>query len=263
MKQLRNSSPGPDNVHNRCLKNCTDLLLQFITTLFNAVLDCGHIPDIWKKANIILLLKPKKENHLPSSYRPISLLSCVGKLLERIVKQRLMLELNQRKILPIHQAGFRPRKSSLYNVVRLERYAAEQLQRSRHSAVIFFDIKAAFDSVWHDGLITKLVDLRLSPPIINYAVSFLTSGNALIELDNIVSRPFTLSSGTPQGSPLSPLLYILYTADSMSSIPQHTEHGLYADDTALWTASSQIKSLTQRLQQSVETFESWCRSWKL
>jgi hypothetical protein len=111
MKQLRNSSPGPDNVHNRCLKNYTDLLLHFITTLFNAVLDCEHIPDIWKKANIILLLKPKKENHLPSSYRPISLLSCVGKLLERIVKQRLMLELNQRKILPIHQAGFRPRKS--------------------------------------------------------------------------------------------------------------------------------------------------------
>jgi hypothetical protein len=128
MKQLRNSSPGPDNVHNRCLKKYTDLLLQFITTLFHAVIDCGHIPDIWKKANIILLLKPKKENHLPSSYRPISLLSCVGKLLERIVKQRLMLELNQRKILPKHQAGFRPRKSSLYNVVRLERYAAEQLQ---------------------------------------------------------------------------------------------------------------------------------------
>jgi retron-type reverse transcriptase len=144
-----------------------------------------------------------------------------------------MLELNQRKILPTHQAGFRPRKSSLYNVVSLERYAAEQLQRKRHSAVIFFDIKAAFDSIWHDGLITKLVDLRLSPEIINYVVCFLRNRNAFIVLDNIVSRPFNLSSGTPQGSPLSPLLYILYTADSMNGIPQHTEHGLYANDTAI------------------------------
>jgi hypothetical protein len=86
MKQLRNSSPGPDNIHNRYLKNYTDLLLQFITTLLNAVIDYGHISDIWAKAHIIFVLKPKKENHMPSSYRPISLLSCVGNLLESSFK---------------------------------------------------------------------------------------------------------------------------------------------------------------------------------
>lgn len=74
---------------------------------------------------------------------------------------------------------------------------------------------------------------------------------------------FNLMSGTPQGSPLSPLLYIIYTADSMNGIPSHTEHGLFADDTALWTSCSQVKSLSNRLQQSVQAFESWCNSWKL
>jgi len=266
IRQLRNSSTGPDNVHNRCLKNHSKLLVQHLTKLFNAILKRGHIPAMWKKANIIVLLKPKKDKQHPSSYRPISLLSCLGKLLEKIIKQRLMLEIERRNILPQHQAGFRPGKSTTYNIVRLERFAESHLKnpiRRRHSAVILFDIKAAFDSVWHDGLIYKLNDLRLPRYIINYLISFLHNRTAAIEIENVLSRPFNLMSGTPQGSPLSPLLYILYTADSMNDIPPHTEHGLFADDTALWTSGHTLKNLTARLQQSIDAFESWCKSWKL
>ena len=188
------------------------------------------------------------------------------KLLEKIIKQRLMLELERRNILPKHQAGFRPRKSTVYNIVRLERFVEKHLRssaRRRHSAVILFDIKAAFDSVWHDGLIYKLNDLRLPRYIVNYMISFLQHRTASIELENILSRPFQLMSGTPQGSPLSPLLYIIYTADSMNGIPSHTEHGLFADDTALWTSCTSTAFLSNRLQNSIEAFESWCNSWKL
>ncbi|CAF3561056.1 unnamed protein product [Rotaria sp. Silwood1] len=135
--------------------------------------------------------------------------------------------------------------------------------RRRHAAVILFDIKAAFDSVWHDGLIYKLNELRLPQYLTNYLISFLQNRTAAIEIENILSRPFNLNSGTPQGSPLSPLLYIIYTADSMNGIPEHTEHGLFADDTALWTSSNTITSLSSRLQQSIDEFQSWCNSWKL
>ncbi|CAF1413612.1 unnamed protein product, partial [Rotaria sordida] len=157
-----------------------------------------------------------------------------------------MLELERRNILPQHQAGFRPGKSTVYNIVRLERYAEGQLRRPsrrRHSAAILFDIKAAFDSVWHDGLIYKLNDYRLPRYIINYLISFLQNRTAAIEIENVLSRPFNLKSGTPQGSPLSPLLYIIYTADSMNGIPTHTEHGLFADDTALWTSGNTMTIL--------------------
>ena len=147
IKQLRNSSPVPDNIHNRCLKNFTKLLIQYLTNLFNAMVNVGYIPDMWKKANIILLLKPNKDKQQPSSYRPISLLSCLGKLLERIMKQRMMNVLNRRNILPQHQAGFRPKKSTMYNIVRLGSYVKSQQKQRRHAAAIFFDIKAAFDSV--------------------------------------------------------------------------------------------------------------------
>jgi hypothetical protein len=263
LKQLPNSSPGPDNIHNRCLKNYTTLLVHNLVNLFNAIITAGHIPMIWKNANIILLLKPKKDKNQPSSYRPISLLSCIGKLLEKIIKQRLTNELENRNILPEHQAGFRRGKSTIYNITRLERHAHEQLAKKRHSAVIFFDIKAAFDSVWFEGLIYKVHDLRLSEYLIRFVVAFLESRTASIELENILSRPFSLRSGTPQGSPLSPLLYIIYTADSMSGISNNTEHGLFADDTALWTSSNTVVNVCHRLQQSVDEFQRWCVAWKL
>jgi hypothetical protein len=125
IKQLRNSSSGPDNIHNRCLKNHTKLLIFHLTNLFNMIMKMGYIPNMWKKANIILLLKPKKDKHHPASYRPISLLSCMGKLLEKIIKQRLLNVLERRKILAEHQAGFHPRKSTLYDIIRLERFANE------------------------------------------------------------------------------------------------------------------------------------------
>lgn len=263
IKQLRNSSTGQDNVHNRCLKNYTELLVKHLTDLFNQILIQGHIPKMWKQANIIVLLKPNKDKQSPSSYRPISLLSCLGKLLEKIIKSRLMLEVERRQLLPQHQAGFRSKKSTINNIVRLERYAKDNLIRSRHSAVIFFDIKAAFDSVWYDGLIYKINDFNLPPYLTNYLISFLNDRTANIEFESTLSRPFKLKSGTPQGSPLSPILYILYTADSMNGIPDHTEHGLFADDTALWTSSNTTSSISSRLQQSVVAFEKWCRCWKL
>ena len=171
--------------------------------------------------------------------------------------------LNRRNILPQHQAGFRPKKSTMYNVVRLERYVTSQQEKRKHTAAIFFDIKAAFDSVWHDGLIYKFNDLRLPQYITKYLISFLDKRTAVIELDNTLSRLFTLNSGTPQGSPLSPLLYIIYTADSMNGIPKHTEHGLFADDTALWTASQILSKLNATLQIAINEFEKWCQSWHL
>ncbi|CAF4488970.1 unnamed protein product [Rotaria socialis] len=160
-----------------------------------------------------------------------------------------MLELERRNILPEHQAGFRPGKSTIYNTLRLERYAQSQprcARPRRHSAIILFDIRAAFDSY-----------------IINYLISFLKNRTAAIEIGVFLSRQFNLKCDAPQGSPLSPLLYIIYTVDSMNKIPTHREHGLFGDNTALWTLAKTMTSLSFRLPQSVDAFEIWCKPWKL
>ncbi|CAF4400003.1 unnamed protein product [Rotaria sp. Silwood2] len=90
-----------------------------------------------------------------------------------------------------------------------------------------------------------------------YLISFLQNRTASIEIENSLSKLFHLNSGTPQGSPLSPLLYIIYTADSMNGLPEHTQYGLFADDTALWTSSNTTSSLSSRLQQASDAFQSW------
>ena len=133
LKHLPNSAPGPDNVHNRCLKNFTNSLIDHLLKLMNASLILGYVPRAWKTAFIILLLKPGKDRTHVSSYRHISLLSCVGKVLEKIIKQRFISELNHRNILPRHQAGFLEGKSTMYNILRLSRCARQALDKNHHA----------------------------------------------------------------------------------------------------------------------------------
>jgi hypothetical protein len=137
LKHLPNSAPGPDHVHNRCLKNFTSSLIDHLLELMNASLTFGYVPRSWKTAFIILLLKPGKDKTQVSNYRPISLLSCVEKILEKIIKQRLTIELKRHHILPRHQAGFIEGRSTMYNILRLNRCAQQTLDRSHHAAVIF------------------------------------------------------------------------------------------------------------------------------
>jgi hypothetical protein len=153
--------------------------------------------------------------------------------------------------------------ATLYNILRLNRCARQALDKSHHAAVIFFDIKSAFDSVWQDGLIYKMKDFRLPDYLIHWTISFLYKNTAQIELENQLSRPFEHNSGTPQGSPISPLLYIIFTADSMNATPFGVDYGLYADDTAIFTSSNTTSRVRDRLQESIEGFEKWCASWKL
>jgi hypothetical protein len=106
-------------------------------------------------------------------------------------------------------------------------------------------------------------DFRLPKYLIRWTISFLYQRIAHVELENQLSRPFELKTRTLQGSPISPLLYIIFTADSMNSIPFGVDYGLFADDTAIFTSSNTTSTVRNRLQESINEFEKWCSSWKL
>ena len=263
LDNLGNTAIGHDCVHNKCLKRYTRLLVAHLLALYNSSFALGYVPSAWKLAHIILIHKPDKDPQEPSSYRPISLLSCVGKVMERIVKHRLNQHAEENRLLPEYQAGFRQKRSTTDNLLQLKHNIDLALDRNRHAALITFDIKGAFDVVWHQGLLWKLKEMKVPNYLWFWIHLFLLHREAKIEYKASVSSTFLLQRGTPQGSPLSPLLYILFTADSLTTIPTYTHANLFADDTCIWSDSNTITNLRMRLQESVDLFVGWCNRWKL
>ena len=262
---LGNTAVGHDGIHNRCLKNGTKLLFQHLVKIYYSSLSIGFIPEAWKLGHVVLLPKPEKNPHEVQSYRPITLLSCLGKLIERIIKHRLTLFAESHNLLLNNQAGFRKGRCTNDNLLHLTHDVSSNLHQSRKVALVVFDIKQAFDSVWHNGLLFKLKQMRTPDYLWQWCKQFLNGRTSLIELNSSISDTFELRRGNPQGSPLSPLLYILYTSDSLLSIPNHTISNLFADDTVLclWSSAPTTRRLQIRLQESIDAFSSWCHMWKL
>ena len=143
-------------VHNRLLIAACQIIAQPLTSLFNKSLENGLFPESWKRANVIPIYKQKGEKSSYKNYRPISLLSCVGKLLEKCVQKHLVNFLNENNIITASQSGFTSGDSTTYQLLSISDDFLSALDRSTSTQAIFFDISKAFDKVWHRGLIHKL-----------------------------------------------------------------------------------------------------------
>ncbi|CAH2075518.1 unnamed protein product, partial [Iphiclides podalirius] len=152
------SAPGPDNISNKILKALPGPLICLLATIYNTLLSSCSFPDDWKEATVIGIRKPNKPANQPSSYRPISLLSCLGKLYERLLLNRLNEHVFTNGLLPAEQFGFRARHSCPDQLFRLTEHILKGLNHPKHisTGALFFDIAKAFDKVWHNGLLYKL-----------------------------------------------------------------------------------------------------------
>ena len=149
----RGKAPGPDNIHNEVLRLDTiTSLFHHLAWLFTTSIQIGYIPTAWKLATLHMLLKPDKLPSLTTSYRPISLLSSVMKLFERVIEQRLRSYLEDIGFINKYQSSFRPNMSTDDHLFRLFQSIMESFNRGEHVVADFLDVEKAFDNVWHDGL---------------------------------------------------------------------------------------------------------------
>jgi len=229
-----------------------------LTTLFNAALSLGHHP--WRDAKIVPIPKPNKADYrLGKAYRPISLLECCGKLLEKIVAKRILLEGNQFHLFPPSQFGSRD-FHSVTDAAMCLTHSIQSCVRTGHvGALILFDIQGFFDNL-HVGRLTQLVaSLGFPPSLCNWVRSFLTDRRVTMSINGEPSPELVLNHGTPQGSPLSPLLSAIYLIPLLRLAESWKFHGLstYIDDGSIFATGPTHKIATDRAASALRSMTEW------
>jgi hypothetical protein len=166
-------TPGPDGIPNRALKHLPLSIVSLLVVLFNAILQTQYFPVAWKHARVFSILKPGKDQALPSSYRPISLLKTIGKLFEKILLPRILHEVNGCGLLRDEQFGFRPKHSMALQLARLVKRVSRNFGEKRLTGAVFLNVAKAFDNVWVAGLLYKLTNLHFPSYLVKAISSYL------------------------------------------------------------------------------------------
>jgi hypothetical protein len=217
---------GLDNIATEQITHFGPITRKWLLQLYNQCLSTHRLPKTWKKAHILALLKPGKDPSVAKSYRPISLLSHLYKLFERLLLNRIGPIIDD--LLIDEQAGFRPGKSTTSQVLNLTQYIEDGFEEGKVTGAVFVDLSAAYDTVNHRSLLHKILEITKDINLTELIESMLANRYFFVELGGKKSRWRKLKNGLPQGSVLAPLLFNIYTNDQPKT--EGTRRFIYADD---------------------------------
>lgn len=265
LKLRRNTTPGKDKITNKALVNLDDTSIKVLTDYMNECWADSHLPKEWKEAEVRLLPKPGKTPCI-DNLRPISLTSCVGKLMEHVVLQRLQNYLENTDRIPHTMFGFRPKLSTQDILLQLKKEIFETASKDTPKAILTLDLKGAFDNVAHTAILRNLASLDCGERTYGYIKDFLTAREAILKVGDLQSDPHKYGSrGTPQGAVLSPILFniaMINLPAKLGSIPD-IKHGLYADDITIWIAKGSAGEMQEKLQQAADIVHKYAKECTL
>ena len=173
----------------------------------------GTIPEDWLHSFLGVVPKPGKDHKALNGYRIITMQNTIGKLLEKIIARRVAKDLEERKVLPATLGSYRKGKDTWANAAIFAYDTYEGFQRKEDTIAIALDLEDAYNRVCFKKLMEQLVKADVNPYIIQWIARTLVKRTVALRLGDWVSDPLTISPGLPQGSPLSPVMFNIYTAD--------------------------------------------------
>ena len=222
---------GPDLINNRILREIAESVSPVLTDLFNTSLLVAKVPDIWKQSNVSPVFKKDDKTNV-ENYRPISLISSVGKTFEKVVHKHVHNFILANQIITPFQSGFMPGDSTVNQLTDMYNTFCRALDEGKEVRVVFCDISKAFDRVWHHGLLAKLYHYGITGKLHNRFENYLTDRIQRVTIPGGNSEWVKINAGVPQGSILGPLLFLLYINDIVHEI--NSSIRLFADDTSIY-----------------------------
>ena len=220
-----------DAISNEMLKHLPENFLIFLYFIFQKCWIDRNLPQMWKQSIVVPIRRQGRSRHVCGSYRPIALTSHVGKLMERIVLNRLVHYCEKNGTIPVNQADIRQGRSTVDHPIKLTTQVKHQFARRKLSLQPFCDIEKAYRQVWHSRLLYKLTSISLWGNLFNYIKTFLGDIFIRVNVGNDYSNPGTLQMGIPQRSVISPLPLNTLLNDLPKVVSHNVEVVQDTDDT--------------------------------
>lgn len=261
IKDMKNTSPGYDDVNMKIIKECNNVMSPFLTFIINKCFAEGCFPKQLQVAKIIPIYK-KGEKSKHCNYRPISILPSISKIFEKIFATRLTDYFNEYSLFTSCQYGFRPKYSTDLAIYNLCQSIYDTLDRKSKQITVFCDLTKAFDTISHNILLKKLVSYGIRGKANDFIRSYLSSRMQYTVYNDASSSYKQIKSGVPQGSILGPLLFLIYVNDLVYASDK-LKFLLFADDTTVYIQGQSIPEMVDILNDELIKISDWLISNKL
>jgi hypothetical protein len=263
-------SVGPDGIQNLVLRNCAGGLSLPLSILFRKSLAEGSLPKDWKIAHVSPIFKNKGSRSDPNQYRPISLTSCVGKVLERLVNDSLLKHLQCNNLISSRQFGFLPKHSTTDQLIFLLHEMFAALDNKQSVIACFLDLASAFDTVPHAAIRHKLLAYGIRGILYRWICDYLQGRSQAVVVDGFTSNWRDVQSGVPQGSVIAPTLFLIFINDICESLQVNAlisygdcvnDNLIYADDTMLYCIGSNSYLQRISMNRDLRNISRWAKTW--
>ena len=252
-------SSGPDGWHPILLKYTSDLINFPLSVLLQKSLNEGMVSPKWLEACITVIHKKGKKN-IFENYRPVSITSIICKVMESIIRDKIINQMERNNIFADKQHGFVPLRNCMTNLLTCMESWTDLIEKGQSIDIIYTDFANAFDNVPHQRLLRKMKDIGIVGNVLNWVRSFLTGRNQRVRVENEFSNSVPVKSGIPQGSVLGPTLFVIFINDMPEIVVSMCQ--LFADDAKIFRNVSSREDCI-KLQNDLDKLTEWSARWQL